>query len=51
MSRACNGSGAHDVPLFLALEAVFPRELAQEPRMIAALEAAYDAIGDEGNLP
>jgi fructuronate reductase len=50
IAERCDGSGAHDVPLFLALEMVFPRALAQEPRVAAALIAAYDLVGLSGRI-
>jgi fructuronate reductase len=44
--RRCTGDPAHDVGLFLALDAVFPRELAARPRFTAALERAYGLLSD-----
>jgi fructuronate reductase len=38
----CTGVAAADVPLFLALEEIFPRALSQTPRFVAAVSAAYD---------
>ena len=50
IAQACNGEGCHDIALFLALGAMFPRDLASEPRVAAALVDAYDAIGPAGRL-
>ncbi len=41
IARACTGEPAADVGRFFALDAVFPRPLAENPRLRAALEAAY----------
>jgi fructuronate reductase len=41
IAGACTGEPAADVGRFLALAQVFPRPLAQSPRLRAALEAAY----------
>lgn len=41
LGLACNGDAAHDVRLFLALEQVFPRELAATPAFREAVTAAY----------
>jgi len=46
--KACSGRAVTDVPLFLGLGEVFPRALAVEPRVIAAVSAAYDDL--EGAL-
>jgi fructuronate reductase len=46
--KACSGHAATDVPLFLGLGEIFPRALAGEPRVIAAVSAAYDDL--EGSL-
>ena len=43
VGRACQGRGAHDVPLFLALEPVFPADLRNEPRFVQPLTQVYDA--------
>jgi fructuronate reductase len=40
IDRACIG-GASDVAHFLALRAIFPAELAADPVLRAAIEAAY----------
>ncbi len=50
IAERCNGEGTHDVPLFLALEAVFPNAMSQDARVRTALETAYDAVGASGNL-
>ena len=42
IARACEGRGASDVPLFLALESVFPTALRADARFTRALIAAYD---------
>lgn len=42
IARACEGRGASDVPLFLALESVFPASLRTDARFSRALIAAYD---------
>lgn len=44
VGKACTGSGAADVPRFLALGEVFPRDLARERRFNAALVSAYDSL-------
>jgi fructuronate reductase len=44
------GSPAGDVAAFLALEEVFPRELAADPRFCAALERAYGGLAG-GRMP
>jgi fructuronate reductase len=44
IGMACSEVGDRDVPRFLALAEIFPRELAQEPRFIAALVDAYDDL-------
>jgi fructuronate reductase len=41
LGLACNGDAAHDVPLFLALETVFPPALAAEPVFRDAVTKAY----------
>jgi fructuronate reductase len=46
IGRRCDGDPAHDVGLFLDLEAVFPRPLAADPRLRAALEQAYVRLRD-----
>jgi fructuronate reductase len=45
---ACTGEAATDVPRFLSLDEIFPRALADDPRVIAAVSAAYDDL--EGAL-
>ena len=40
----CEGRAEIDVGAFLALDAVFPRDLAAEPRFRTAVEAAYDDL-------
>ena len=45
----CDGDPAHDVGLFLDLDAVFPRSLAADPRFRAALETAYGRLADPGS--
>jgi fructuronate reductase len=47
-ARACSGESATDVPCFLSLAEIFPRALAADPRVIAAVRAAYDDL--EGAL-
>ena len=42
IGRACEGRGHIDVPLFLALDAVFPADLRNDPRFTRALTRAYD---------
>jgi hypothetical protein len=44
LGMSCTGSGAADVPRFVALGEVFPRDLAREPRFNAALVSAYDDL-------
>jgi fructuronate reductase len=44
LGRLCDGEPAHDAGLFLALDAVFPRPLADDPRFRSALEAAYAVL-------
>jgi fructuronate reductase len=51
IAKGCDGRGAHDVPLFLALEAMFPRELVTAAPFVDAVTMAYDAVGDGGVLP
>ncbi len=48
IAERCNGDAAHDVALFLALDAVFPPDVTA---MRDALETAYAAVGDTGMLP
>ncbi len=43
-ARACTGESAMDVPRFLSLDEIFPRALADDPRVIAAIGAAYDDL-------
>jgi fructuronate reductase len=42
VGHACTGRGAEDVPLFLALDAVFPADLRSEPRFMNPLVRIYD---------
>jgi fructuronate reductase len=42
IGNACSGRGVSDVPLFLALETVFPPDLRTEPRFTAPLIQVYD---------
>jgi fructuronate reductase len=42
IGRACEGRGNHDVPLFLALEAVFPADLRSDERFTRPLTQVYD---------
>ncbi len=51
VAERCDGGGAHDVGLFLSLEMIFPHDLAQDPRVRAALEGAYDLVGVAGTIP
>ncbi|HXC54185.1 MAG TPA: mannitol dehydrogenase family protein [Rhizomicrobium sp.] len=44
VGAGCSGAAAHDVPRFLGLTEIFPRDLAAEPLVIAAIAAAYDAL-------
>ncbi|HEY0302039.1 MAG TPA: hypothetical protein VGC36_11920, partial [Rhizomicrobium sp.] len=46
--KACSGGAVTDVPRFLALTAIFPRDLATAPAFAAAVAAAYDDL--EGAL-
>jgi fructuronate reductase len=46
IGRRCDGEAAHDVGLFLDLDAVFPRPLAADPRFKAVLEEAYARLSD-----
>lgn len=46
LGHACTGSEKADVARFLALEAVFPRELAGHEAFIAAVETAYARLPD-----
>lgn len=41
---SCTGTAAVDVPRFLALSEIFPRELAADPGVKAAIGAAYDDL-------
>jgi fructuronate reductase len=50
IAERCNGTGAHDVALFLSLEAVFPPEMAASPDVKAALIHGYDKIGMSGEI-
>ena len=42
IGNACSGRGATDVPLFLALETMFPADLRNEPRFTQPLVRVYD---------
>jgi fructuronate reductase len=42
VGRACEGRGAADVPLFLALETVFPADLRDNPHFTEPLTRVYD---------
>ncbi len=42
IGSACSGNGATDVPMFLALETMFPSDLRSEPRFIQPLVKVYD---------
>jgi len=42
IGHACTGRGSHDVPLFLALDTVFPGDLRDEPRFTRPLTRVYD---------
>ena len=46
IGRSCCGDAAHDVGLFLDLEAVFPRPMASDARLRAALEKVYGQLSD-----
>jgi fructuronate reductase len=48
IAQACTGEAATDVPRFLAFEEIFPCPLADDPRVSAAIGAAYDDL--EGAL-
>ena len=48
LGRRCTGEPGHDVALFLSLDAVFPRRLAQDPRLRTALETAYGRLLQPG---
>jgi len=41
LGKACGGDATRDVARFLAFEAVFPRELAGDARVLAAVTSAY----------
>jgi len=47
IGAGCLGQAAFDVPRFLKLEAVFSNRLATDPRLRAALEAAYAALDED----
>jgi len=53
IGRRCNGDARRDVSLFVDLDGVFPPRLAADPRLVAALEAAYAQLSQQklGNLP
>ncbi len=42
IGNACVGRGSSDVPLFLALDTVFPADLRDEPRFTRPLIQIYD---------
>jgi fructuronate reductase len=42
IGRACTGAGLSDVPLFLALDSVFPADLSAEERFTTSLTRLYD---------
>ena len=42
IGNACTGRGSHDVPLFLALDTVFPGDLRDEPHFTRPLTRVYD---------
>jgi len=44
IGRACQNRAASDLPLFLALDTVFPRELAGGEIFLGALARAYDGL-------
>jgi fructuronate reductase len=44
IGRACKGRGHIDVPLFLALDAVFPADLRSDERFTRPLMQVYDGI-------
>jgi len=44
IGSACEGRGASDVPRFLALDSVFPADLAAQPRFSSTLVRAYDDL-------
>lgn len=44
IGQQCNGEAVHDVPMFLALTSVFPRDLAADPNVRLAIERAYDRL-------
>jgi fructuronate reductase len=46
IGRDCDGDPAHDVGLFLDLEAVFPSPMAADPRLKEALDEAYGRLTD-----
>jgi fructuronate reductase len=48
IGRACIGTGKFDVPLFLALDSVFPADLAAEERFTTALTRLYDGQDTPG---
>jgi fructuronate reductase len=50
VGRACWDEPGHDVPLFLALEPVFGRDLPTAPAFRRALEEAYGALLHAGTL-
>ncbi|HEX5459481.1 MAG TPA: mannitol dehydrogenase family protein [Steroidobacteraceae bacterium] len=50
LGRQVTGHASQDLPSFFALPGVFPAALANEPRFVRALGAAYDAITVRGAL-
>ncbi len=50
LASACTGVAANDVPRFLSLGEMFPRELADNTALRTALMRAYDDLG-AGKLP
>jgi fructuronate reductase len=48
LGTACTGDPAHDVGLFLTLDALFPPELAADATIRAALEQAYGQLSRDG---
>lgn len=48
LGRTCTGEAAHDVGLFLRLDATFPSELGAVPSLRTALEQAYERLSQRG---
>lgn len=48
LGRACTGEAAHDVGLFLKLEAMFPADCARDPALRGGLEEAYERLSRHG---